>query len=164
MYAAANILVCDTDKTYTVLNRYNPKTHSFEGEYSLLHNEYSNDSYFLCTFLMEHRGHNLMMVTSDDERYFQVKRDYRHFAEEDIEQYMHELTKLREEKENDLSTRLQMGQLQLMVAKKMIEQEWESVQNRESRSDEDTYVLLGQDYAFRKSLQTINQVVEFGAK
>ena len=162
MYAAVNILVCDMDKTYTVLNRYDPKSHLFEGEYSLLHNAYSQDAYFLSRFLMEHRGHSLIMLDSESERYYHIKTTYKHYGEEDIERYMAELAHRRHEEERNLEMKQNMGQLQLRVAKKMIEQEWESVQQKESNCEKDTYVLLGQDFAFRRSLQTINQVVNFG--
>ncbi|MCF8566495.1 hypothetical protein LLE49_17365 [Alicyclobacillus tolerans] len=161
MYTATNILVCDEDQMYTVLNRYNPKTHFFEGEYSLVHNAYSNDAYFLSKFLMEHRGHSLVMIDSDCERYFQIKRDYRHYGEEDVSRYIEELSERRREDEHQLSVKQNVGQLQLLVAKKMIEQEWEAVQNRPSKSEQDTYVLLGQDFAFRRAVDTIKQVVDF---
>ena len=161
MSTALNILVCDSDRTYTALNRYNSKTHSFEGEYSLLYNKYSQDTYFLYRFLIKHRGHNLVMIDSDDERYYDIKRHYRHFGEEYVDRYVEELSERQKEEEQDLSMKQNLGQLQLLVAKKMIEQELESVQNQESKSERDTYVLLGQDFAFHRSLKVINQVVSF---
>lgn len=162
LYTAANILVCDNDKTYTVLNRYNPKTHAFEGEYSLIHNEYTNDSYFLSRFLLQHHGHHLVLLNSDDERYYEIKQNYHHFEEEDISRYMEELAQRRAEDTQKLSVKQNVGQLQILVARKMIEQEWEAVQEQESSSERDTYVLLGQDYAFRWSVQAINRILEFG--
>jgi hypothetical protein len=163
MYMAANnILVCESDATYTALNRYDPKTHTFEGEYSLLHNAYSHDAYFLSKFLMEHRGHTLVMIDSGDARYPAIKGSYRHFGEDDIEHYIEEISARRREDAHNLSAKQNIGQLQLLVAKQMIEQERESVQNRESHSERDTYVLLGQDFAFGWSVRTIDRVVGFG--
>lgn len=162
MYTATNILVCEQDKSYTVLNRYNPKTHTFEGEYSLLHNAYSQNSYFLSRFLMDHRGHSLMLIDSEDERYFQIRRTYRHEREQDIERYMEEQSEQRKEEESDLTAKQSIGQLQLLVVKKMIEQQRETIQNQESHTERDTYVLLGQDFAYGWSVNTINRIVDFG--
>lgn len=161
LYSSAHLLICEQDKTYTNLNRFNPRTHLFEGEYSLLHNEYARDAYFLSSFLFDHAAHPLMVIHSDDERYSEIRRTYHHYREEDVPRYIQELLQRRDEAEHTLTNQQQVGQLQLLVAKKMIEQEWESVQTRESTSERETYVLLGQDFAFRKSVQTINQVVDF---
>lgn len=164
MSTAANILVCDTDMCYTILNRYNPKSHRFEGEYSLLHNDYTHDDYFLSKFLVMHRGHSICLLDSEDARYYEIKQRYRHFAEEDIESYVSELLEQKREEAQVLSAQQNAGELQLLIAKKMIEQEWEKVQNTASHSERDTYVLLGQDFAFGKSVQTIRQIAEFGLK
>ncbi|MCL6453354.1 MAG: hypothetical protein K6T78_06940 [Alicyclobacillus sp.] len=161
MYTQSNLLVCDTDGTYTCLNRYDPRTHLFEGEYSLVHNAYAHDAYFLSRFLMDHRGHQLMLIDSDDARYSEVRHTYQHYMEDDVPRYVDELMQRQLEAEWDHHRQQDMGQLQLLIVKKLIEQEWEAVQAKESKSERETYVLLGQDFAFRRSVQTINRVVEF---
>ncbi|MCL6549075.1 MAG: hypothetical protein K6T30_09230 [Alicyclobacillus sp.] len=162
MWNTSYVLVCDTDQTFTALNRFDPKTNRFEGEYSLLHNTYSNDGFFLFRFLLAHREHPLVLLDSESERYHQVIHSYRHFQEDDIPKYIEEKVQQQKEEEHDLIAKRSIGQIQLLIAKKMIEKEWENVKNEVSRSERDTYVLLGKDWAFGWSVRTINDIVDRG--
>ncbi|MDQ0190233.1 hypothetical protein [Alicyclobacillus cycloheptanicus] len=162
MYNTSYILACDKDHVYTALNRFDPKQNAFEGEYSLLHNTYSRDQYFLARFLIEHVAHPLVFLNSESDRYHEVIHNYGHFREDDISRYVQERVLQENEFEQTLTVQQSIGQLQLLIAKKMIEKELESVQNTPSSSERDTYVLLGKDWAFRWSVNTINDLVEQG--
>ncbi|MBX5437410.1 MAG: hypothetical protein IRZ33_09365 [Alicyclobacillaceae bacterium] len=162
MRNTAYVLACDADRTFTALNRFDPKTSTFEGEYSLLHNTYSNDGFFLYRFLIAHRDHPLVFLDSGSERYYHVIHTYHHFQEDDIPKYIEEKVQQQQEQQHDLMAKRSVGQIQLLIAKKMIEKEWESVKNEVSRSERDTYILLGKDWAFGWSVRTINEIVERG--
>jgi hypothetical protein len=152
------IMVCDQDRVYTALHEYNRKTGAFSGEYSLLHNAYSGDDYFLARFLLQHEGHALRLLSSAREEYLDILHTYGHFMYDDISKYMQEKVLQEEEAAHDLEAKQSVGQLQLLVARQLIEKERESVQARPSRSERDTYVLLGQEWAFRWSVKTIDDL------
>ncbi len=156
------IMVCDEDRTFTSLNRFDRRANTFEGEYSLLHNTYSHDEYFLSRFLLAHVGHALQVVSSDEERYTRVWNDYRRFQEQDIPRYVEDKVLKMRDAEHALQARESVGQIQLLIAKQLIKREWESVQHESAQSDRDTFVLLGKEWAFQWSLRTIEGLGDMG--
>lgn len=162
MYNTSYILVCHEDRSFTSLNRFLPKQNIFEGEYSLLHNTYSYDEYFLARFLIAHLGHPVVLLNSESEQYHAVIHHFERFQGDDIPRYIEEKQQADRERQQELETKRSLGQLQLLIAKQMIQREWELVQNQAATSEQETYVLLGKDYAFRKSVMTINEVAEQG--
>ncbi|GGJ13598.1 hypothetical protein GCM10010885_23620 [Alicyclobacillus cellulosilyticus] len=162
MDTTSYVLVCERDKTFTSLHRFDRKRNVFEGEYSLLHNAYSYDQYFLARFLMAHVEHPLRLLPSDNERYDEVVHTYQRFQEDDIPAYIEEKLQERAEREHRLDVERSLGQLQLIIARQMILKEREEVQNRPSRSERETLVLIGQDYAFLRSVHIIDDIVAQG--
>ena len=156
------IMVCDEDRAFTSLNRFDRRANTFEGEYSLLHNTYSHDEYFLARFLLSHVGHALQLVSSNEDRYRQVWNNYRRFQEQDIPKYVEDKVMHLRDAEHALQARENVGQIQLLIAKQLIKREWESVQHEPAQSDRDTFVLLGKEWAFHWSLTTIDRLVESG--
>jgi hypothetical protein len=152
------LLVCEQDRVYTALNRYRAEGGTFEGEYSLLHNSYSHDAYFLSRFLVMHATHPLMVLPNYHPQYTKVMAHYEHFEEDDIPKYMEEKRQRDSEAIYEQEKQQAVGQLQLLIAKKLIEREWEQVQQQPSHSERDTYVLLGKDWAFGWSVRTIDRV------
>ncbi|MCL6592923.1 MAG: hypothetical protein K6T31_03025, partial [Alicyclobacillus sp.] len=142
MLHQAFVLVCDTHKTYTLLNRFDARRGGFEGEYSLLHNRYSQDQYFLARFLLAHQAHAVMLLSSADERYDDILHTYDHFMADDISKYIEEVHLREQELEQQRSAERSLGHLPLFIARQMIEKEWEVVRETPSRSERETYVLL----------------------
>lgn len=158
MQATTYLLVCDQHRTFTALNRFLPRQHRFEGEYSLLHNRHAGDHYFLSKFLLAHREHPVRLVGSDGDSYYEVLHAYQRFMEDDIPKYVEQCQLAEQEAENRLLAERHAGQLQLFVVKHWIQQEWEEVRQATAHSDLETYVLLGKDWAFRRSVDAINRV------
>ena len=160
MWNASYIMVCDKDRAFTSLNRFDRRLDAFEGEYSLIHNTHSRDDHFLTRFLLSHIGHSLRVLSSEDDRCREVLQDYERFQEDDIPKYIEEKVLQQFDSERELEAKQSVGQIQLLIARQLIRKEWEMVQKRPAASDRDTYVLLGQEWAFRWSVHTIDDLVE----
>jgi hypothetical protein len=154
------ILACEEERMFTSLNHFDSRRQTFAGEYSLLHNAYAYDDHFLAKFLMAHEGHALVVLNSRMDRYHEVLKSYSHFSEEDIALYMEERTQRQVDAERELDVSRHVGQLQLLIARQMIDQEREATTHVHAATPRDTYVLLGKEWALRWSVDTIDRLAE----
>lgn len=156
------LLVNENDKIYTSLNHFDKKRNCFEGEYSLLHNEHSYDSYFYSRFMLRYKGEKLELIDSNDNRYSNIINTYTRFAEDDIPKYIEEKLYKQKETENDRVLDINLGQLQIAIMKSMLEKELESIKQKPANKESDHYIFLGQQLGMEWALRTLNDVIEKG--
>lgn len=162
MFHLAHILVNDDTKTFTYLNRYDRKRNRFEGEYSIVHNEYTYDSFFLEKFLLEHKELPVILLSSDHKRFTEITNKYHRYLEDDIPKIIEEKIQQRLEKEKMLELDRNLGQLQLAILKKMIENQLETIRAQTAKTSAEHQVLLGKELSLQWVLHTIDDIIEKG--
>lgn len=156
------ILMSENSKSYTFLNRYDRKKRHFEGEYSLLFNQHTNDSFFLSKFLLENQGKPLFLFPSGSGEYQNITSNYQRFLENDIDKYVEEKVHKQIETKKDLEMDKGLGQLQLLITKQMVEKQLESIKNQTGKTAADHQVLLGKELSLQWVLHTIEDIIEKG--
>jgi len=159
----AHVLVCHDTKFFTFLNRYDDKRKKFQGEYSILHNLYEENSYFLNRFLAFHVGKELILMNSSHPDYPEVATKYQRFMEDDIPKYLEEQIQKEKDFRKDLDMDRNLGQLQLSILQKMVEEELKMVQNRGADTVDDHKVLLGKELGLQWVLHSLNDLVRRGS-
>ena len=147
---------------FTYLNTYDQKRKMFLGEYSLLHNQYAQDSRFLSQFLVENEKQPLHLVSSNNEDFRTITARYTRFLENDIPKYIEEKMQKQQEQKHELEMDRNLGQLQLSLVKKMVECQLETIQNQSGKNASEHQVLLGKELALQWVMHTINDIVEKG--
>ena len=154
------ILVNETNQIYTKLNSYDRKNSRFEGEYSLLHNTYSYDSFFLSRFLLAFKNQPLLLIDHQHELHKKALNQFQHFSEDDIPKYIEE-KKFREiEQKKDQQMDKDLGQLQLSIVKGMIEKQLESVRNQSGSNPSEHQVLIGKELSLQWALHMIDDIAK----
>lgn len=156
------ILASEQEKTFTYLNRYIPKKKNFEGEYSLIHNAFSEDSFFLSQFLFRNVDKPLVLLPSHHKDYRLILNTYHRFLEKDIPNYIEEKIQKDQEQKNTQYKEQQIGQFQLLLLKKMIEKELEKIEHLEMSQPENQKILLGKKLGIEWVLFTISDIIEKG--
>jgi len=156
------ILVNEETKTFTNLNEFDEKKKRFKGEYSLLHNQYSDDHVFLSLFLKENQEKPLMVFNSQNQQYRNVLAHYNRFLENDIPKYIEEKIQQKHSFEKDVQMDRNLGQLQLSIVQQMVEKQLESVRNQTAETASDHQVLLGKELSLQWVLHMMNDVIHKG--
>jgi hypothetical protein len=160
LHNSSFVLVNYDDKVYTSLSRYNRKMKGFEGEYSLIHNRYSNDAFFLSKFLLSHPEKPLMLLHSQNNDYKEVLNRFSRFDEQDIEKYIEEKTDKTIEQQKEQEMDKNLGQLQLAIITKMVEAQIKTIQNQKADTAADHQILLGKELGLQWVLHTIKDVTD----
>lgn len=150
-------------QVFTQLHTYDPKRKMFLGEYSLLHNQYAQDSRFLSQFLVENVKEPLYLISSKSEEYHSITNHYTRFLEQDIPKYMEEKTHKQVEEQRDHEMDKNLGQLQIALAKKMVEGQLETIQNQSGKSTAEHQILLGKELALQWTLHMMEDIVQKGS-
>lgn len=154
------ILVNENNKIFTNLNEYDLKLKRFKGEYSLLHNTYSNDSFFLHHFLLKNSGQPLLVLNSANDKYTEITNCYNRFLENDIPKYIEEKIEKEKEHHKDIEMDKNLGQLQIALVKQMVEKEIEAVRNKNGKDLMEHSFINGQLIGLQWVSQMIENIVE----
>lgn len=162
MHNLSYILVNHDAMMFTHLNRFNSKSKQFQGEYSIIHNDFSEDNVFLNKFLLTYIHSPLYLLNNNDKEYLNVINNYSRFLENDIAKHIEEKIQTHIFKEKDLEMEKNLGQLQLSILKKMIEKQLETVRNQSATTQAEHQVLLGKELSLQWVLHTLEDIVEKG--
>lgn len=153
------ILFSDETKTFTMLNAYNRKSNTFEGEYSLVHNAYSKDHFFLNKFLINHENIPVVLIGDENTRYREIINHFEHFLEDDIAKYMEERFERDLERQRELFKRRSVDDLKINVLRKTIDEELNDLKEARPKDDEDRYIQMGEKLALKKILRIIDDLM-----
>lgn len=153
------ILVCEENKTYTHLHEYNRTTKQFKGEHSIIHNRHLEDARLLSSFLYQNREGTFRLVMSQDKEYSHIIGHFKRHLEEDIEKYMDEILHKEQDSQKDIQMDRNIGQLQLAIVKKGIEEEHKSVKTTRGIDSDDHQFLLGKEMGLKWVLEYIQTIL-----
>ena len=156
------LLVNDQQQIYTQLNQFDARKQLFQGEFSLVHNMYSYDAFFLSKFLFASKNQPLFLLNSQHDRYQEITSKYDRFLENDVPRYIEEKQQKSIEQKQDHLMDKNLGQLQLSITKGLVEKQLEDVKTQSANSPSEHQVLLGKELALQWVLHTIEEIVEKG--
>ncbi|WP_248927656.1 hypothetical protein [Paenibacillus hamazuiensis] len=154
------LLICEACDEYTSLGSYDDRERRFEGEYSLLYNEKTNNDEVLVRFLRIHAGHPLCAVVSGSEAYAKAIASARHFMADDLDKMVEESLWRQGEKEQQLTMDRELGRLQLSVLRKLLEEETAEIAGRTAASAAESQFLLGKEEGLKRALDIVSELLE----
>ncbi|HET7628027.1 MAG TPA: hypothetical protein VFK44_06510 [Bacillales bacterium] len=152
------LIYCTECCEYSLLGRYLSETGSFEGEYSIVHNEYMQTGELLCRFLVEHRNHSLQVVPDKTESYKKVLAGASRFKEQDIDRYVEKSLHEKQKRQQKLADKQAVGQLEMTILKKMLEEEIEAVSAEKTDSPAESQFYLGKEEGIKEALNKLKQL------
>lgn len=155
------LLACSYCDEYTMLHRYLEKEGRFQGEYSLLHNRFTEDSQLLCRFLLAHVGHPVRLIPNRTDEYSSTLSQFRHFRADDLDQFVEEAKFRERDGERDRDFERGLGQLQLLIIKKLLADERDKLSTTPS-GEKDGQFLLGKQVGIEWALRTIDEIMAKG--
>jgi len=156
------LLFSEETNKYTLLNRFLPRQHTFEGEYSLLHNTHTHDAVFLSTFLFQHQQQPLLLLPNGNNQYLDIIKYGERFLENDIEKHMDEKQQKKQEESQQLNVERSLGQFQLLILKEMIQEQAKSLHSQPTHTPADHQLTLGKELSLQWVLHTIEDIIEKG--
>lgn len=156
------LLACSYCDEYTMLHRYLPKEGRFQGEYSLLHNRYTEDDRLLCKFLLAHVGHPVRLIPNRTDEFSNMIARFHRFSVEDIDRYVEESKHREKDEEQDRNFDRGLGQLQIMIIQKLLHEEAEAL-SRTPSGPKDAQFLLGKQMGIEWANRTIEDVLKRGS-
>jgi|GEM_PF-543430 len=153
------LMFCPSCDEYTLLHDFDPKAGRFRGEYSLLHNAFTESTELLCRFLLAHTGHLVRLLPNRTNDYGRILRTGRRFAEADIDKYVEAALAQKQAAEQEKRGDQNLGKLQLAILIQYLEQEQEQVRRTPARTAGEHQVLLGQELGLRRSIEIARQLV-----
>jgi hypothetical protein len=153
------LLYCTYCSSFTLLHSYDKESGMFLGEYSLLYNQYTENSIVLNKFLLSHLGHAIRPIPSQTEEYREIICTADHFLENDIDKYVEESMAQREDRERDRKREREIGQVQLYLIEHLLTHELQSLADAKATTPAEGQVLLGKELGIKKSLELVRQVI-----
>ncbi|GAB6933903.1 hypothetical protein [Calditerricola satsumensis] len=153
------LMFCPSCVEYTLLHDFDPKVGRFRGEYSLLHNAFTESDELLCRFLLAHTGHLVRLTPNRTDDYGRILRTARRFAEADIDKYVEASLAQKQAAEQEKRGDHNLGKLQLAILIQYLEQEQEEVRRTPAHSASEHQVLLGQELGLRRSIAIARRLV-----
>lgn len=152
------LLTCTYCDEYTALHRFIAKAGRFQGEYSLLHNRHLESDALLCKFLTAHVGHPVRLIPNRTDEYTNIITRFRRFAEEDVDRYVEEAREQAKHQQQDRRFDRGLGQLQLLIAKKLLQEEAEGLSRIAANPDQAQF-LLGKQLGIEWAMHTISDIL-----
>jgi len=154
------LIYCAYCDEYCSLGHYLPKEGRFEGEYSLLYNQHTHDNELLCRFLLAHLGHHLKSIPDKTDEFSQIIRESTRFMEKEIDQFVFESQQRKQFAEQEREMDRSLGQLQLHVLSKMLEEEAKTVSRTPTQTSAESQFLLGKEEGIRRAIALIADLLK----
>lgn len=154
------LLYCTYCDEYTSLGHYVEKEGHFEGEYSLLHNQRMDSDELLCRFILCHLGHHLKAIPNRTDEFSYILQNTKRFKDGEVDQFVEEALQRKQAKEKDLAMDRELGQLQLNVLWKMIEDEAKVIAKLPTETKAEAQFLLGKEEGLKRSLSLLKDLME----
>lgn len=154
------LLFCTYCDEYTSLGHYLDKDGHFEGEYSLLHNQRMHSDELLCRFLLCHLGHHLKAIPNRTDEFSDLIQNSKRFKDDEIDKYVEEALFRKQAREKDQVMDRELGQLQLNVLYKMLEEEAQIVSKLPTETKAEAQFLLGKEDGLKRSLAMLKDLME----
>lgn len=149
-------LINEDTKQYTLLNAKKSVNGPFQGEHSLLFNQYDENLIILSKFIEKFAGNDIRIVTNNEERYLEMIHSYERFLHGEIDQYVGEQIDQKKYEEQNLETEKLLGQTQVLILKKWIEEKIKDLNAKEFTDDSSKDSILSRLYELEWVLQKIN--------
>lgn len=154
------LLYCTYCDEYTSLGHYVEKEGHFEGEYSLLHNHRMDSDELLCRFILCHLGHHLKAIPNRTDEFSDILQNTKRFKDGEIDKFVEEAIQRKMAKEKDLMMDRELGQLQLNVLWKMIEDEAKVIAKLPTETKAEAQFLLGKEEGLKRSLSLLKDLMD----
>jgi hypothetical protein len=154
------LLYCVYCDEYTYLGHFNEKDGHFSGEYSLLLNQSMQNDELLCRFLLSHLGHHLKMIPNRTDEYSEIMRTAKRFKDNEVDKYVEEALFMRKEREQDLLMERGLGQLQLNVLRKILEEEAQTIARIPTSTPAEAQFMLGKEEGIKRALSILKELME----
>jgi hypothetical protein len=132
----------------------------FEGEYSLLHNQRMQTDQLLCRFLLRHLGHHIKMIPNRTDEFSDIIKNAERFLETEIDKFVEESIHQQKAKQRDYEMERELGQLQLNVLLKIIEEEAGAISRLPTSTAAEAQFLLGKEEGLRKALNLLQDLMQ----
>lgn len=162
MFSREYLLVCSYCDEYTMLHRYIPREGRFEGEFSLLHNRYTENDALLCKFLVTHVGHPVRLIPNRTDEFSNILARFHRFLEDDVDRHVEESRDRAKDQLADREFDRGLGQLQLLIVQKLLQEEAETLARTPGEGDGSQF-LLGKQIGIEWARNTIQDVIRRGA-
>lgn len=154
------LIYCEDCKEYTMLGKYIKKGKRFQGEYSLLYNNHTENDEILHRFVTGHLQHNLKALSNKNEEYVEIIKTADHFMEEDIENFVAESLEDKQNEAHDLEMDRELGQLNFHILLKMLEEEAEAIAKTATATSAESQFLLGKEEGIKTALNILRDLME----
>ena len=154
------LLHCTYCDEYTSLGHYVEKEGNFEGEYSLLHNQRMNNDTILCRFLLRHLGHHLKTIPNRTDEFSDIIKTTARFMDSEIDKFVEEANLKQVAKAKELVMDRELGQLQLNILCKMLEEEMQIISRLPTGTTAEAQFLLGKEEGLKRSLAVLKELME----
>ncbi len=151
------LIFCTACKEYTYLGKYLREKGHFEGEYSLLHNQHSQDDQLLCQFLIKHVGHPLKVWHNQTEEYSRILRESIRYLDDEMDDYIDESYQKRLYLEERRKRELDQSQVHFHVLERVLEEEAHSIAKTPTYTPAESQFWLGKEQGVRRAAELIKE-------
>lgn len=151
------LIFCTACNEYTYLGQYLPKGKHFEGEYSLLYNQHTQDDQLLCQFLIKHVGHPLKAWHNQTEDYSRILRESKRFLDDEMDDYVYESYQRKLYLEDKRKREVDQSQVHFHVIERVLEEEAHSIAKTPTHTPAESQFWLGKEQGVRRAAELIKE-------
>jgi hypothetical protein len=154
------LIYCTYCNEYSTLGKYLEGDGQFEGEYSLAHNRRILGNELLCLFLLKHLGHHIKTYPDRTDEFSDILKHGVRFMDEEVDKFMEQEQSRRKKNDDELLMERGLGQLQLNVLQKIIEDEARTIAKIPTSSPAEGQFLLGKEEGLKHALEILDDLLK----